>query len=134
MSKKKHGKPSKEKTVENGVDSRLSKLSMTELIARRDEAAKSLQVIEEFIEGKKTERANELMAELKALGLNPRLGNEVKAPKADKQVRTKKDEPCKVCGFKTTPIHDSRAHRSQNPKKAFTTEELKARNLHKASQ
>ena len=35
-----------------------------------------------------------------------------------------RDAPCKVCGFKTSPAHDRRAHHSQRKKRAFTVAEL----------
>jgi len=42
------------------------------------------------------------------------------------------ERPCPICGFKTNPPHDARAHRSQDPKKAFTAEELDAKGMRKA--
>lgn len=43
------------------------------------------------------------------------------------------DRACPICGFKTIPPHDARAHRAQgDKKKAFTAEELSAKGLRKA--
>ncbi len=46
--------------------------------------------------------------------------------------RPMSDKPCSICGFKTLPLHDARAHRSQETKKPFTAAELKARDLERA--
>jgi hypothetical protein len=45
--------------------------------------------------------------------------------------RQLKNVACPVCGFRTSPPHDARSHRGQNPKRAFTTEELTAKKLSK---
>ena len=42
-----------------------------------------------------------------------------------RQKREKKDLPCSVCGFKTDPLHDGRAHR--NHPAVFTDDELLAK-------
>ena len=40
---------------------------------------------------------------------------------------------CPICGFRTVPPHDARAHRSQgDKKKAFTADELSAKGMQKA--
>ena len=49
-----------------------------------------------------------------------------------KGTRRVKDAACPICGFKTIPPHDGRAHRSQSPKKPFTADELAARGFRKA--
>jgi hypothetical protein len=41
--------------------------------------------------------------------------------------------PCPICGFKTNPHHDGRAHRSQETKRPFTVEELAERGLSKVA-
>jgi hypothetical protein len=66
-------------------------------------------------------KASEAIEELKALGFNYRLwkGKEAKDGKG-----SIKDIPCKICGFKTSPPHDRRAHRSQKRKRTFTAAEL----------
>jgi hypothetical protein len=83
------------------------------------------------------EAAHKAIADLNALGLNfrlvegpsrstarrpPRERSEGEAPK-----RQARDVPCPICEFKTEPHHDGRAHRSQEPKRPFTVEELKER-------
>ena len=85
------------------------------------------------------EAAHKALAELNALGFNYRLvegsgtstarglrkeHSEGEAPK-----RQARDLPCPICEFKTTPRHDGRAHRSQQPKKPFTNAELTERGL-----
>lgn len=43
---------------------------------------------------------------------------------------SERDEPCKVCGFKTVPAHDGRKHRGQGKnRKRFTPTELEALGL-----
>lgn len=37
---------------------------------------------------------------------------------------TVSDAPCPICDFKTSPPHDRRKHRSQEPKTPFTVQEL----------
>ena len=79
------------------------------------------------------ERANEAVAALVALGLQYRLVNGVEpSPRITKTsgkaaVGSKgavRDAPCSICGFKTSPPHDARAHRGQTKKKAFNAAEL----------
>ena len=47
--------------------------------------------------------------------------------------RQTRDTPCPICGFKTNPHHDGRAHRSQEPKRPFTGEELSEKGLAKVA-
>ena len=54
-------------------------------------------------------------------------------PKKRVQREKNPDEPCKTCGFITSPPHDSRQHRSQDPKKPFTAKELEERGFKKRS-
>jgi hypothetical protein len=89
------------------------------------------------------EAAHKAIADLNQLGFNYRLvegsgtstarrplreRSEGEAPK--RQVR---DVPCPICEFKTEPHHDGRAHRSQEPKKPFTVEELAEKGLAKVA-
>ncbi len=61
--------------------------------------------------------------ELRAVGRSSRRGTRSVDP----------NRPCPICGFKTIPPHDARAHRAQGDKKrAFTAEELTAKGLRKA--
>lgn len=90
-----------------------------------------------LIDGAKSEaiaKANEAITELQELGFHYRLveGEERPGPRASKATgitREQKDAPCAICGFKTSPLHDRRAHRSQEPKKAFTAKELSEKGL-----
>ena len=80
------------------------------------------------------EKANEAVAALNSLGLEYRLMNGAepgpritKAPGKASGNSSKgmvRDAPCSVCGFKTSPPHDARAHRGQTKKKVFTAAEL----------
>ena len=83
----------------------------------------ALAVVEHALEG------------LNALGFSFRLTDAASRKTAKKAVkkrtRTMKDAPCPICGFKTSPTHDGRAHRSQKSKKPFTPDELKERGLTK---
>jgi hypothetical protein len=45
--------------------------------------------------------------------------------------RQTKDADCPICHFKTSPLHDGRAHRSQATKKPFTVAELTEKDLAK---
>lgn len=73
--------------------------------------------------------ANEAVAALNALGFSYRLVEGGRAG-ARKGTRTPKDAPCPVCGFKTSPLHDGRAHRTH--KAAFTEADLRERGMRKA--
>jgi hypothetical protein len=95
-----------------------------------------------LIDGAKAEaiaKAKEAIGELQELGFHYRLVEAAKEPfsgarKAAKDVaikREQKDAPCPICGFKTSPLHDGRAHRSQETKKPFTKVELSERGLTK---
>jgi hypothetical protein len=73
---------------------------------------------------------NAALSTLSEFGFNYRL---VEAKPAGatgrKGTRQLKDVPCKVCGFKTSPPHDARAHRTQTKKRPFTDEELQTKGL-----
>lgn len=76
--------------------------------------------------------AEEAVRALNALGFSYRLTASTPRKTAQmKQRRQVKDVPCPICGFKTSPPHDGRAHRSQANKKPFMAEELKERGLTK---
>jgi hypothetical protein len=99
----------------------------------------------QLLEGAKQEvldRAEKAVAELNELGFHYGLVEgaaastalPARAPrKAASQApkRQARDVPCPTCGFKTTPHHDGRLHRSQKTKKPFTVEELMERHLTK---
>jgi single-stranded DNA-specific DHH superfamily exonuclease len=73
---------------------------------------------------------NAALGTLGEFGFNYRLVEaKPPAPSGRKGARQVKDAPCKVCGFKTSPPHDARAHRTQTKKKPFTDEELQAKGL-----
>jgi hypothetical protein len=55
----------------------------------------------------------------------------VGSPKTEGAKRQSKDIACPICHFKTSPLHDGRAHRSQATKKPFTASELTDRGLAK---
>ena len=74
--------------------------------------------------------ANEAIGALNALGFSYRLVEGGRGAGARKGTRTPKDAPCPVCGFKTSPLHDGRAHRTH--KAAFTEAELKERGMRRA--
>jgi hypothetical protein len=91
----------------------------------------------QLLDGAKTaalEKANEAIEELNELGFKYSLSDGAQAPrarspKAKAEGDAPKDVACPICKVKTSPLHDSRSHRSQNPKKAFTAEELEAKHL-----
>src|ERR1700722_15733104 len=96
----------------------------------------------QLLEGAKKEaldKAEKALAELKELGFDYRLiegaatartprNSVTEAPK-----RHARDDPCKICKFKTSPLHDGRMHRSQKTKKPFTVEELMEKGLTKVA-
>jgi hypothetical protein len=79
--------------------------------------------------------ARKALDELNALGFNYALTEEglAKGKKASGIKRPMKDAACPICKFKTTPLHDARAHRSQEAKKPFTKAELGERGLDKVA-
>ncbi len=78
------------------------------------------------------EKATEAVAALDSLGLEYRLVNGVEpAARMTKPAKVAvgskgavRDAPCSICGFKTSPPHDARAHRGQTKKKPFSAAEL----------
>ena len=73
-------------------------------------------------------KAHEALEDLNALGFTYVIAEgRSKAKGQRKSVREKKDAPCPICDFKTSPPHDGRRHRSQgNKKQPFTNQELAA--------
>ncbi len=80
--------------------------------------------------GAAMKKAEDAVAELNELGFNYRL-TESRASGGGERKGTRqiKDEPCPICKFKTTPLHDRRAHRSQTTKAPFNASELATRGL-----
>jgi hypothetical protein len=75
---------------------------------------------------------NQGLTALRGLGFNYKV-SESSGRASRKGTRTVRDVPCPICGFKTKPPHDRRAHRSQGDnKKPFTAQELNAKGLQKA--
>ena len=94
----------------------------------------------QLLEGAKQEaldKAEKAVAVLKELGFDYRLiegAATARAPRnsvTEAPKRHARDEPCKICEFKTSPHHDGRLHRSQKPKKPFNVEELMEKGLTK---
>ena len=72
--------------------------------------------------GDALQKANEAVEELNALGFHYLLYEEGEKPNGmTKGVPA--DAPCVLCGFKTSPPHDKRSHRTQEPKQPFTATE-----------
>jgi hypothetical protein len=77
-------------------------------------------------------RVDAAIAQLNELdGGNYRLANGAEPAKGKKVQRQVKDAECKVCGFKTSPLHDGRRHKGQETAKPFTAAELKEMGLEK---
>jgi hypothetical protein len=86
------------------------------------------------------EMAHNAIAALNELGFHYRL---VEGPETPSRAATRasrgeegprrhqRDAVCPICHFKTDPVHDGRAHRSQATKKPFASEELMERGLSK---
>lgn len=114
-------------------------LSLMEQVKALDEQRARL------IDGAKAEalkKIDEAINELAGLGFKYRLiddegspsrptkNSTFKAASGDMKItRPMKDKICETCGFKTTPLHDGRAHRSQKSKAPFTHKELEALKL-----
>ena len=87
--------------------------------------------------GEALEQAEKAVVELNELGFDYRLveGPQTRSRRAAQTDgtgevrRQQRDIPCPVCHFKTQPLHNGRAHRTQQPKMPFTAEELKERGL-----
>src|SRR4051794_40395514 len=101
-------------------------MSVLERIKALDEERSALL---ETAKGDAYERAQRAVEELRELGFKfslveddapaePRRSARKAAGEAPK--RTPRTEICPICEFKTNPIHDRRAHRSQQPKRPFT--------------
>jgi hypothetical protein len=72
-------------------------------------------------------RAREAVEEVNSLGYSYSIVERGAGGKGRGGLRQKKDAPCPICKFKTSPSHDGRRHRSQgNKKTAFTNQELAA--------
>jgi hypothetical protein len=68
--------------------------------------------------------------ELNKLGFDYRVvGNGRVSETVRRSLRTLKDAPCRICGFRTVRPHDARAHRGQAKKAPFTRKELAERGL-----
>jgi hypothetical protein len=105
--------------------------------AAREELAQIEKRREELMSGIRGSAESELknaLREFNALGLG--VTYELRAVGRGSRRGTRSvdpNRPCPICGFKTIPPHDARAHRAQgNKKKAFTAEELSAKGLAKA--
>ena len=99
----------------------------------------------QLLDGAKREaldKAEKAVAELNELGFHYSLTEgapasaalPARAPRkaaARAAKRQARDIACPICGFKTTPHHDGRMHRSQKTKKPFSVEELMERHLTK---
>ena len=79
------------------------------------------------------DKAHNAVADLNDLGFRYHLteGARSAAPKAAKGTnaassvkRRLKDAACPICHFKTSPMHDGRSHRGQEPKRPFSAAEL----------
>ena len=107
-------------------------MSVLEKIRALDEQRAKL------LEGAKSEalkKANDAIDELNSLGFHYHLsesGEQLAKPSNGRKVQSKRqqrDIPCPICEFKTTPMHDGRAHRSQKKKAPFTAAELAEKGL-----
>ena len=87
------------------------------------------------------EAAHKAIAALNELGFDYRLVEGPSTSRRPLRERTEGQAPrrqtrdiaCPICEFRTTPRHDGRAHRSQEPKRPFTDAELAERGLAKVA-
>lgn len=101
-------------------------MSLIEQIKALDEKRNALV---DTAKGEALKRAEDAVAELVALGFAFRLVEGGDAGRQSGEKRAPVDKPCEICGFKTIPLHDRRAHRAQEPKRAFTADELDAKGI-----
>ena len=87
------------------------------------------------------DKAHQALAELKELGFTYSLAEEHRSASVKpagssktKAKRHKKDGPCSICHFATSPTHDGRSHRDQEPRRPFTSVELADKGLAKISE
>jgi hypothetical protein len=88
-----------------------------------------------LLEGAKSEAmeaVNSALTKLNALGFSYRITGGKRSGGSQKGTRQMKAAACPVCGFKTEPPHDGRAHRGQKDKKPFTAAELRERGYERA--
>jgi hypothetical protein len=88
-------------------------------------------------------RANKAVSTLSELGFNYKLieqgdpmpaGGEPRASMmASGRMRRQADAACRICQFKTSPLHDRRSHWSQEPKRPFTLAELAGKGWQKVT-
>lgn len=110
---------------------------LTQLQQKREQIQSQLEEVDTQILELKNKRKEELLEELKALGLDVVPKTTASASSGDnKKKGTKKtlDKPCKICGFLTEPYHDARlkTHRDQGDnKRPLTDAELAAAKLKK---
>src|SRR5687767_5318195 len=91
---------------------------------RRQQLRDELRSLEQGAHDEIIARINADIAELHELGFTYKLGQGWRGRATGggrKGTRQVKDAPCPVCGFKTNPPHDSRAHRGQQDKKPLTS-------------
>jgi DNA repair exonuclease SbcCD ATPase subunit len=99
------------------------------LVKEREELRSRLEALEDQIRAAKEQRRQELLRELAALGFSASPSRPESAVRVAAKKGRRTDDPCRVCGFKTTPLHDARSHRGQNPQRPFSDDELARRNF-----
>jgi len=109
---------------------RISMASVIDQIRALDEQKAKL------LDGAKSEAlgaAQQAIEALNSLGFNYRLIEGSRRSSGDRKgTRKVSGGPCPICGFKTTPAHDGRAHPAQETKEPFTAAELNERGYERA--
>lgn len=114
------------------------KLSVLQQLQKLDaDQAKLATARSELVAGAKTEllaKGKDIIEGLASLGFVYKLTQLVTGKSHHKAASTKSKSHqaqtvCPICKWQTNPIHDRRAHRWQEVKGPFTTEELKRRKL-----
>ena len=95
---------------------------LQQLDAKRTALAKELEELDHKILDLKQKRADELLAEIKALGIEVQFPSGKKIDVEKKLAKSAAGKFCKICDIKG---HDTRAHNHHSEK--FTQEELAAR-------
>jgi len=97
---------------------------LKELERQRDEILRAIEELKTKAIQELLDKRKEYDEQLNALGYR-----DLGVPSRKKRGEIKPGTICPICKFATSPAHDGRSHRNQNPKAPFSDNELKEREL-----
>jgi hypothetical protein len=106
--------------------------TLERLLRERKKLIARVDALDADIRVEKEKRREELLRELAVLGVPDAMARRRPAGGIRETPRIKREQACRVCGFKTTPPHDTRSHRRQTAKQPFSDAELAGKNLARA--